>query len=237
MRVEQQPAFVLHARPWRETSLLIEVLSREHGRVGLLARSVRGARSRTPRALLQPLTALRLGWSGRGELATLAQAEAAGPPLGLQGECLLCALYLNELVARLVPRMDPQPQLFDDYLHALARLAGEPMPAWTLRRFERDLLGHLGYGLQLDCDAEHGEPLRADIDYGYRLDSGPVRWSGMQDGLRLRGSALLALAEDRMPDAADLATLRRLLRALIAQRLDGGTLRAWQLSRGTRPAA
>jgi DNA repair protein RecO (recombination protein O) len=232
MRVEQQPAFILHARAWRETSLLLEVLSREHGRVGLVARAVRGARSRTPRAVLQPLTPLCLSWSGRGELASLSSAEAVGAALALGGEALLCALYMNELVARLVPRNDPHPELFAVYLQTLARLAGADAPAWSLRRFERDLLAQLGYGLLLDVDAETGAPLHAQDDYAYRLDSGPVRWCGADDGLKLRGSALLALASDTLPVAADLASLRRLMRALIAQRLDGAELNAWGLLRG-----
>lgn len=230
-RVENQPAFVLHARAWRESSLLLEVLSREHGRVGLVARSVRSARSRTPRALLQPLTPLRLSWSGRGELATLVDAEAIGATLAMGGESLLCAMYTNELVARLVPRHDPHPEVFAAYLETLARLAQTDPPAWSLRRFERDLLAHLGYGLQLDCEADSGEALQAQAHYAYRLDSGPVLWHRNTDGLKLRGSALLALANDVVPDARDLVALRHLLRSLIEQRLDGVPLRAWSLTR------
>jgi DNA repair protein RecO (recombination protein O) len=232
MRVDQQPAFILHARAWRESSLLLEVLSRDQGRVGLVARSVRSARSRTPRSLLQPLTPLRLSWSGRGELATLGEVEAIGATLALEGEALLCALYMNELVTRLLPRNDAHPQLFATYLTTLTRLAGADAPAWTLRRFERDLLAQIGYGLQLDCDVDTGQALQAMLDYGYRLEAGPVRWRGAGDGLKLRGAALLALAADTQPDAADLASLRRLLRALIVQRLDGAQLNAWSLLRG-----
>ncbi len=165
MRVEQQPAFVLHARPWRETSLLIEALTRDHGRVGLVARGVRAVRSRLPRAALQPLTPLNISWSGRGELSTLTAAEPAGNALRASGEALLCALYLNELVARMLPRNDPHPGVFEEYFDAFTRLAGDDAPAWTLRRFERDLLGHLGYGLVLEADAETGESL----DPGRRL--------------------------------------------------------------------
>jgi DNA repair protein RecO (recombination protein O) len=234
MRVEQQPAFVLHARAWRETSLLLDVLSRDHGRIGLVARGVRSARSRTPRSLLQPFAPLQLGWSGRGELATLNSAEAAGAALPLSGEHLLCALYLNELVVRLVPRNDPHPELFGCYLETLARLAQGHSPAWTLRRFERDLLGHLGYGLLLDAQADTGEPIDAAAEYAYLLEQGLVRWRGAGDGLKLRGVALLAFARDEEPDVADLPSLRRLLRALIAQRLDGDTLNAWNLLGNTR---
>lgn len=229
MRVEQQPAFVLHARPWRETSLLIEALTRDHGRVGLVARSVRAARSRFSRAALQPLTPLNLSWSGRGELSTLTAAEPAGNSLPASGETLLCALYLNELVARLLPRNDPHPGVFEEYLAAFARLAGDDAPAWTLRRFERDLLGHLGYGLVLEADAETGETLDAFGDYAYRFEHGPVRWRGSDDGLKVRGSALIALASDTEPKPEDMTALRRLLRALIARHLDGAELRAWSL--------
>ncbi len=227
MRVEQQPGYILHARAWRETSLLLEVLSRDHGRVGLVARGVRRERTRTPRALLQPLTPVYLSWSGRGELATLTGIEAAGSGLGLVGEALLCALYLNELVARLMARDDPQSDVFAVYVETLARLArGEP-PAWTLRRFERDLLAHLGYGLLLEAEAESGDAITPDGLYAYRLDTGPVPWRSADDGLKLRGSALLALMQDFPPDAVDLTALRRLMRALIAHHLGGSGLRAW----------
>jgi len=229
MRVEQQPGFILHARPWRETSLLLEVLSREFGRVGLVARGVRAARSRTPRALLQPLTPLSLAWSGQGELATLTAVEATGTPLALAGEAVLCGLYLNELVTRLLPRGDPHPGIFAAYLTTLQGLSTQTSHAWQLRRFERDLLAELGYGLVLEHAADTGMPLEPAAHYAYRLDSGPVKWHAANDGLKLRGSALLALAADREPDSEDLAGLRRLLRALIAHHLDGPGLRAWSM--------
>src|SRR5437899_2271040 len=107
MRVEGQPAFILHGRPYRETSLLLECLTRDHGRVGLVARGVRRERARIPRALLQPLTPIQLGWTGSGELGTLVQVDAVAAGFDLHGDALLCALYLNELVLRLVTRADP----------------------------------------------------------------------------------------------------------------------------------
>lgn len=233
-RVEAQPAFVLHARAWRETSLLLDVLSCEHGRIGLVARGVRSVRTRTPRSLLQPFAPLLLSWTGRGELATLITAESAGVALPLVGEALLCALYLNELVVRLAPRNDPHSDMFAMYLETLARLAqGDPM-AWTLRRFERDLLSQLGYGLLLDVEADSGEPIVDSVEYVYFLEQGPRRWRGADDGLKVRGAALLALARDERPESSDLPSLRRLLRALIARRLDGASLNAWNLLGGAR---
>lgn len=228
MRVEQQAAFILHARAYRETSLLLECLTRDHGRVGLVARGVRRERARTPRALLQPLIPLQIGWSGRGELATLAQVEAAAPGVDLGGDALLCALYLNELVLRITPRQDPHPELFADYAETLARLARGDAQAWTLRRFERDLLAHLGYALVLDVDGDDGAPLDPERDYAYRHEHGPVPWRDARDGVRLRGAALLAFARDEMPAAPHLASLRRLMRAMIAAHIEG-ELRSWSM--------
>ena len=228
MRVEGQPAFILHGRPYRETSLLLECLTRDHGRVGLVARGVRRERTRIPRALLQPLIPIRLGWNGRGELATLTQVEAVASGFDLAGDALLCALYLNELVLRITPRQDPHPQMFADYAETLARLARGEAQAWTLRRFERDLLAHLGYGLILDVDGDAGAPLDPERDYAYRHEHGPAPWRDARDGVRLRGAALLALARDEMPAAEHLPSLRRLMRAVIAAHIDG-ELRSWSM--------
>ncbi len=236
MRVEQQAAFILHARDWRETSLLVEALSRDYGRVGLVARGVRGARARTPRSLLQASTPLLLSWSGKGELGTLFSAEPAGPPLVARGEHLLCVLYVNELVMRLLTRHDPHPALFDDYNATMTRLAQAEPAAWTLRRFERDLLSHLGYGLNLENEAESGKPIEVEGQYEWHEESGAAPWLGGGSGLRLRGSALLALAHDTMPDNADLSVLRRLLRRVISNHLDGGSIRAWNLFAGRSSA-
>jgi DNA repair protein RecO (recombination protein O) len=229
MRVDAQPALILHARAYRETSLLLECLTRDHGRIGLVARGVRRERSRLPRGLLQPLQPLLLGWSGNGELVTLTTAEAAAAPLALHGERLYSAMYLNELVLRLSARADPHPDVFEAYLLCLQRLAdGEP-EAWTLRRFERDLLAELGYALVLDHDCRTGAILDPDGDYAYVPEDGPTAWRGDANALRVSGAALLALARDEMPDSKQGGELRRLMRALLRHQLGGGTLNAWAL--------
>ena len=140
MRIEQQPAYVLHARPYRETSLLLECLTREHGRIGVIARGVRGEKARLKRAQLEPFQPIAMDLLLRGELATLTAVEPVGVPLRMVGDAALASLYLNELVVRLTERQDPFPSLFDAYATTLARLAGGEPLAWTLRRFERDLL-------------------------------------------------------------------------------------------------
>ena len=235
MRVDQQPAFVLHARPYRETSLLVEALTRDHGRVGLVARGVRRERSRLPRGLLQPLQPLLLSWVSRGELATLAGAEAASSPLGLRGDALLAAMYVNELVLRLGNRNDAHPVAFAAYAQCLARLAVDMDVAWTLRRFERDLLAELGYALALTHTVS-GEPIDAGVEYNYDPESGASELRTGAAFARVSGAALLALDRDERPNAAQLAQLRRLIRSAIRHLL-GCELNAWALSAQRSPGA
>ncbi|QWT21842.1 DNA repair protein RecO [Bacillus sp. NP157] len=230
MRVEQQHAFVLHARPYRETSLLVECLSRDHGRLGVVARGVRNERARSQRAQLEPFQALALDLILKGELATLRSAEPIGTPLRLTGDAGLAGLYLNELVVRLTGRQDPNPELFDHYERTLRRMAaGEPL-AWTLRRFERDMLDALGYALQVDVDALDGEPLDPGATYFYDPESGALP-GRPGDPRALRGSDLLALANDVPPDAAGLSALRRMMRQVITFHLGGSELKAWRVLR------
>lgn len=230
MRVDAEPLYILHARPWRETSALLECLTRTHGRIGLVARGLRRERSRLPRGLLQPLQPLVAGWVGAGELATLTACEAAGAAHGLAGERLLSAVYLNEVVHRLTVRSDPQPDLFDAYAECLRRLAAGESEAWTLRRFERDLFAELGYALELVHEADHATPLVAGRDYAYHPDRGALPWDDRTGAPRVGGAALIALGEDREPDPGSLMELRRLTRAVLRHLLGGGSLKAWTLS-------
>ncbi|MFC3653778.1 DNA repair protein RecO [Dyella humi] len=231
MLIEQQPAYVLHSRPYRETSLLLECLTRDHGRLGVVARGVRSQRGRLQRSQLEPFQPLALDLQLRGELATLRSAESTTSPLRLSGDAGLAGLYVNELVVRLTERQDPHPALYHAYAQTLARLVEGTSLAWHLRRFERDLLGALGYALQLDVDADTGEPLQSDVLYAYRAEHGAVRCSPNEPHA-LRGDDLLALFEDRTPDAQGLHALRGMMRELIRFHLGGVELRAWRVLRG-----
>lgn len=232
MRIDDEPAFVLHARSWRETSLLVEVLSEQHGRIGLLARGVSSPRSQALRAALQPLQWIRFSAVQRGELAQLRGAEAldAAPRLG--GDAMLAGFYVNELVMRLAPRQDPLPELYDHYGLVRQRLAAAEPLAWTLRRFERDLLEALGFGFDL-AHGSDGEPI--DPAARYELDplEGPRRLLSERGADPRRGtatgSALLALAEDVQPGAEDLASLRRGMRAVLLHHLGGRGLKSWEM--------
>ena len=225
MRIENQPAFVLHTRPWRETSLIAELLTRDHGRVAVVARGVSGSKKGVQRAALQPLQCLRVDYLPRGELARLIQAEAVDTAPALGGEPLMAAFYVNELLLRLCARQDAVSAVFELYARVRAELAGDGPLAWTLRRFERDLLTALGYGLPWGHteDGERLEPLSR-----YRLDPehGPVRDAYRGDN-SVSGAALMALAEDRLPDPELLSALRPALRAVLAAHLGTQPLKSW----------
>jgi len=227
MRVEDQPAYVLHARPWRETSLIVETLTRDHGRVAVVGRGLAGPRRHAQRAALQPLQSVRLDYLPRGELARLVSVEAVDAAPVLAGDALLGAFYVNELLLRLCPRHEPQPRLHALYGPLRQALAGPDPLAWTLRRFERDLLDALGVGLAWDRD-DAGEPLDPEADYRLDPEHGPVL-DPRASRDSAPGAAWLALAADAQPAPALLAALRPALRGVLAAHLGPVGLRSWGL--------
>ena len=232
MRYEAEPAFVLHARPWRETSLLVEVMTARHGRVGLLARGVQTPKRHPLRAALQPLQSIRFDAVQHGELARLTAAEALDTAPRLTGDAMLAGFYLNELTLRLSQRQDPQPDLFVAYATVRERLRAEAPLAWTLRRFERDLLDALGFGFDWGVDGE-GDPIDAAARYRLDPEHGARRvLSDRGHGDRstaATGQGLLALADDAMPSVADLASLRRAMRGVLAHHLGPRGLKSWEM--------
>jgi DNA repair protein RecO (recombination protein O) len=218
-------AYVLHARPYRDTSLLLEVFAREPGRVGLVARGARGSRS-TVRALLQPFRPLLLSWGGKGELATLHQAEADGPAQWPAGAVAMSGFYLNELLLRLLQRQDPHPALFDCYGSTVAALADPLRLESTLRIFERRLLEELGYGLLLEYEADSDRPIDPAGRYEYQLDRGPVpSTSTTASGVVVSGRSLLALARGELNEPGVLKEVKRLMRAALDVHVGGRPLK------------
>lgn len=228
LRVELEAAFILHHRPFRDTSVLLEVFSRDHGRIGLVARGARGPRSRL-KAVLQPFRPLLLSWQLRGELGTLTGAEAAGaaaaPPTG--GDALLALYYLNELLLRLTARLDPHRELYDVYAGVVESLTTGGPVAPALRHFEKRLLDLLGYGPELRRDVA-GQPIDPAANYRYEPEVGLAACRPDVAGAML-GSSLRALADDRLADARALADARRLLRAALEVHLDGRPLKTREL--------
>ncbi len=227
-RVEMAEAWVLHSRAFRETSLIVEAFSREHGRVGLVVRG--GRRPRSPLGLAaQPFRRLLLSWSGRGELAALTRAESAMQDGGLTlpaGNALFAAMYLNELLMKLTRREDPHPELFDHYCDALAGFsADEPIEA-VLRCFELDLLASLGFGLNLHCDTT-GRALASDAAYCYRMEEGAEALpagAGIGKTLNFSGAELLGIARRDWASRDIRLAARRLLKAAIDFYLEGRPL-------------
>lgn len=228
-RITLQSAYVLHTRPYRDTSLLVEIFSHDYGRLGLVARGVRTSKSRYAN-LLQPFTPLLLSWSGRGELATLSGAEAAGVAPRLNGEMLLSGFYLNELLMRLLQRGDAHPVLFETYITSLASLADQAEQEPILRTFEHRLLREIGYGLILDHDVMSGEAIDPAARYHYLPDRGPVRSTGNEeDGILVQGKTLLAIAKDDYANTEIRQEAKRLMRAGLAVHLGERPLKSREL--------
>ncbi len=231
--VTLEEAFVLHRRPYRNTSLLLEAFSRKRGRVGLVARGAR--RGRAPLAgVLQPFVPVLLSWRGQGELATLTDAEAAGPPLLPPGDGLISGFYLNELLVRLLHRGDAHSGLFDVYRQTLALLAGGEDEEAVLRRFERLLLQEIGYGLQLEHEADSGAPVDPETRYDYLPERGPLPLQGEPRGVPVHGATLLALARDACVDDRCRREAKRLMRAALAVHLGDRPLKSRELYRQRR---
>ncbi len=237
-RITLEPAWVLHRYPYRDTSLLLEVFTRAHGRVGLVARGARSPKSQWY-SRLQVLRPLLLSWSSRGELGTLTGAEVRDAGAPDVSRHLLNVSYLNELLLRLLRRNDPHPQLFASYETAVARLADDVET--TLRYFEKDLLQELGYGLQLDYELDSGAPIDAGQMYEYRLEQGPVRSrQSRQDGINIHGATLQALSGEALADRQGCREARKLTQAALGLYLGDRPLKSrevlQQLSRLARSA-
>ncbi|MCB1823121.1 MAG: DNA repair protein RecO [Candidatus Competibacteraceae bacterium] len=233
MRVLLQPAFILHRRPYRDTSLLLDAFSHDHGRLGLVARGAASARSRL-KSVLQPFVPLLLSWSGTGDLAALTAAEETGRPAPLPPGQVLAGLYVNELLVRLLPRWDSLPGLFAAYRVLLAELTTAADAEPSLRRFEKCLLEELGYGLSLEREAASGMPIIAERRYCYVLDRGPLADDPGAPGVSISGRGLLALRDGILADPAVLREVKRLTRAALAAQLRGRALKTRELYRAKR---
>lgn len=227
LRVELEPGFVLHHRPFRDTSLVVEAFTRGHGRVGLVARAARGPRSRF-RGVLQPFRPLLLSWRLGGELGTLLAAEATAPPPSAGGgERWLALYYASELVLRLTGRLDPHADLFDAYTVALHGITRGERTARALRVFEKRLLDSLGYGLDFVHDAD-GQPVEPSGWYRFEAASGLVRSREGVPGA-LRGASMAELASETLESAEALVDARRLLRSALEVHLGDRPLRSREL--------
>lgn len=223
-----QPAWLLHSRPYQETSALAWLLTLEDGRLNAVVRGVRTKKSRY-RALLQPFTPLMVQVSGKQELKNLVGLEATAAPARLQGEALICGLYANELLSRLLLTSQACPVLFRDYSLLLQLLSDRQQREPALRRFEFSLLEHLGSPL-IFADIQ-GNPLVKEGLYRWLPEQGFLAVHGIAEpnNTTYTGASLLAIADDDWQEALTGQTAKSLTRLLLAPLLGSKPLLSRQL--------
>jgi len=223
-RKSLEPAYVIHCRAYSDTSMIVELLTAEQGRVSVLARGVKRGKSQKA-LLLQPFRSLHVSWTGRGELPVLTAAEEAGRVLHLQGEALACGYYVNELVYRLVPKFEPAPEIFTHYWPTIQGCCDAETRQADLRHFEVALLEQLGLALTLDHDIVTGCTTDIDSTYYYRIPEGPVPADVANgNGIEISGATLLNIAAMDFSESATKTEAKRLTRALLHYHLDGREL-------------
>ena len=231
-RYDALPAFVLHSYPFRETSLVVELFTRDRGRVAVVAKGARRPRS-SLRGVLLAFQPLLVSWTGRGELHTLVRAEWHGAYRPLRGLALICGFYVNELVLKLTPRHDAHEGLFETYAATLEALQASREPSSVLRGFEKALLRELGYAMTLDRDVESGHAIAAEERYTYLVERGPVSagQAGVGNGVELLGQTLLDMHAGDYSRAITQSQAKALMRALINHHLGEQVLHTRQLLR------
>ncbi|MBS7325814.1 MAG: DNA repair protein RecO [Thiopseudomonas sp.] len=220
--MQPDSAFVLHVRPYKETSALLDLFSREQGRIRAVLRGYRSKKG----SVARPFNRLEVEFAGRGELKSLARLEPSGGFLLLEGQRLMCALYLNELSMRLLPQADPLPLVFEHYELTLQALAAGQAVEPLLRSYEWRLLEQLGYAFALEHDCQ-GQALDPARWYQLQPELGLVAGDRFQPGAFL-GADLQALAEVQWHQPNVLLAAKRLMRQALAPHLGSRPL----MSRG-----
>lgn len=214
MKVDLTPIYVLHTRPFRNTSLIVELFSKTYGRIAVVAKSARGPSSRF-RGQLQLFTPILASWLGAHELKTLTQIELNGMPIQLNHDALFFGFYFNELLTRLLHKEDPHPKLFDYYHESLCQLENSTAPR-ILRLFEKKLLEELGYGLPLTHEAKTREKIAPDRYYRFAANQGFLL---SDEKTPYSGADLLCIAAENFAEDSVLRTAKQLMRLVLSQLL------------------
>ena len=243
---QSDSAFVLHTYAYRETSLIVETFTRLHGRVVMVAKGAKRPHG-TLRGVLNPFQELALAWFGKSEMKTVKSAEQERILPQLSGAALLSAFYLNELLLKLAAREDPHERLFDAYASTISALATLTTGARSareiapiLRQFEVTLLQELGYALQLHQEADSRAPIRAESEYFYLVERGPLstslvaRQSRPGEGVQLHGKTLMDISCCDYRDPQTLIQSKQLMRMVINHLLGDKILHTRQLIREMR---
>ena len=216
---------MLHHRPFRDSSQIVDIISKDHGRLSVVARGSRSAKSRY-RGVLRPFLALRMSWVIRSDMGTLTGAEIEGAPQVLGGKALMSGYYANELLLRLLHRHDPQPEIFKLYDGTVQALAGGGSVSAALRRFEFGLLRLLGYGLNLGNDSLTGRAIEADRHYQYRVEQGLIEDAENSGSITFKGHLLQKIAAEEFSEPDVLKAAGLLFREVLAYHLDGRELKS-----------
>ena len=227
-RITGQPAFVLHSYPHKETSLIVDVFTREYGRIALVAKGAKRPHSQL-RGVLQTFQPLQAGWTGKSELRILTGAEWVGGMLPLEKTALLCGFYLNELLVKLLARDDPHPVLFDHYVATLNQLAHNEPPPIVLRKFERALLKETGVAADLTRCTGTRQAVEAGQVYVVDPERGPRPARAADAWPKITGKTLLDMEREDYLDVATQAQSKLLMRFLLAHQLGGATLNTRQI--------
>ena len=229
--MDLQPAYVLHSRPYRETSLLVDIFSRDFGLVPTVAKGIRGKKGGR-RATLQPFRRLRCAWTGKGELVNLIKFENEGLAFEYAKEVLYSGFYLNELLMRLLHRYDPHELLFDAYAQVLKNLQEPETLEVNLREFEFLLLNELGYGIDFSWDI-NDEAITSDGLYQLTTQQRFMQITPNQDvdANTFLGAELMAIAKQDWQHKDILKQAKRLTRLSLSPLLGNKPLQSRALFR------
>ena len=229
-RVSLHPAFILHGRDFRDTSRLLDVFTLDYGRISLVAKGARSARSKL-QGVLEPFSPLLISWSGKGDVQTLTGAESLKNSIHLSGKQVMSGYYINELLQRLMTVHDPHPELFEIYQSTLENFSTENDDELTLRRFEKKLLNEIGYGLTLGVEAENGMNLILDELYYYDFERGPINIKKHEvDGqFVLSGQSLYDLSVEKFSCSQSKKEAKQLMRIILSHYLGDKPLKTRSL--------
>lgn len=229
-RVSLEPAYILHSRAYRETSVLLDVFSQSHGRFSLLAKGIRKKNNRLA-GMLQPFVPLMISFSDSGELAILQDADIRDNLYFITGNALIAGLYLNELLVNFLQKGDAYTGLFHLYENTLMGLQASLLDEKIIRSFEKKLLDELGYGLFPRSKEALLTAWQPDAFYRFLPTTGWVKCDSneMHRDFSYSGETLLAIANDNFADATILQQAKRLMRQVLTELMNNKTIYSRQM--------
>jgi DNA repair protein RecO (recombination protein O) len=234
MRIQDQAAYILHHRAYRDTSQILDLFTCDHGRVTVVSKGSRSAKSKS-RAVLQPFVPLLVSWVGKGEMPTLTSSEVINhAPLKLSGDALPSAFYINELLMKLLHRHDVHEDVFYLYKETLEGLQNLKTLERALRVFEKNLLQLIGFEMNLSSDAETGNSIQPDQTYRYYIEHGPVLALDHEHDTRsllIKGSSLISFDEESLDSAEVLKDIKSIMRYVLAYYMEGKPIKSRELFR------